>query len=250
MPDDEYSYAWRGAARTPGRAQQQAGAAPGSASVTTPSRSTRRSGFLNLTHYNAFTRSDGAIFQVGDVVQVWDGTEFAPAQIWLDPYKSLGVQSAQSARREEEQHQRASMVAGTSASTSGASRRSAPAGAASLRAKRAGKHHAALVQREQEQVELVDDGLDDSVKFGIIIDLFEDEEENMRAAIHWLARPRLLCLLFGNDGAREEGLDESHPKELCVVELGWLRRSQTRLTSPSLGPLCAATARPPQHLRV
>lgn len=227
MPDVEYSYTWRGSARTPGRVQQQAGAAPGSASATTPSRSTRRSGFLNLTHYNAFTRSDGDVFQVGDVVQVWDGTEFAPAQVWLDPYKSLGVQSAQSARREEEQQRRASTTASTSASTGSPSRKTSAAGAASLRAKRAGKHHAALVQREQEQVELIDDGLDDSVKFGIIIDLFEDEEENMRVAIHWLARPRLLCLLFGNDGAREEGLDESHPKELYVMALHFLlTRSQ------------------------
>jgi len=190
----EHSYSWRGAARTPSKSK-----------ANTPSRSSRASGFLNLTHYNAFTRSDGLVFQVGDIVQVWEGTEYAPAQTWLDPYKSYGVRSEQSLLLEE-------AAAGGEASTS-ASASNTPSkrkNAARSSAKGKGK----LAQRDLEDIEFFRDGYDDSVKFGIIIDLFEDERENARAAVHWLARPRLLCMLFGLEGAKDEGLDECHPKEL------------------------------------
>jgi hypothetical protein len=163
-----------------------------------------------LTHYNAFTRSDGLVFQVGDVVQVWEGAEYAPAQIWLDPYKSFGVRSEQSIQLEEEQR---AGTSGGGASTSA----SAVANASSKKrttVRSTAKGKGKLAQRDLEDIEFFKDRYDDSVKFGIIIDLFEDERENARAAIHWLARPRLLCMLFGLEGAKDEGLDECHPKEL------------------------------------
>ena len=176
------AFAWHGASRTPSKANlSQAG---------TPSRSSRRSGFLNLTHYNGFKRSDGQIFQVGDAVEVWEGTEHATAQVWLDPYRSYGARSSQSLARA------GGSVEGKSAAS-----------------KRKGK--AKMAQRQQEEDEwIADDGLDDSVKFGILVDLFEDETGNMRATLHWLARPRLLSYLFGQDASKEEGLNESHSKEL------------------------------------
>lgn len=190
----EHSYAWRGAARTPSKSK-----------ANTPSRSSRASGFLNLTHYNAFTRSDGLVFQVGNIVQVWEGTDYVPAQIWLDPYKSYGVRSEQSLQL--------AAASGGESSTS-----STGAVAATNKANPAGKavkgKKAKLAQRDLEDVEFFCDGYDDGAKFGIIIDLFEDERENARAAVHWLARPRLLCMLFGLEGAKEEGLDECHPREL------------------------------------
>lgn len=189
----EHTYAWRGSARTPSKSKAK-----------TPSRSSRASGFLNLTHYNAFTRSDGLVFQVGDVVQVWEGTEYVPAQIWLDPYKSYGVRSEQSYALE----------AGAAASSGGPSTSASSATPSKRKAASNAKGKGRLAQRDLEDIEFFRDGYDDSVKFGIIIDLFEDERENARAAVHWLARPRLLCMLFGLEGAKDEGLDQCHPKEL------------------------------------
>jgi hypothetical protein len=147
-----------------------------------------------LTHYNAFTRSDGVVFRVGDAVQVWDGTDFAPSQIWLDPYKTYHDESTQSRARN-------------------AGKQAASGSKTSSKARNKGK--AKMAQREEENEDwIVNDGLEDPVKFGIVIDLFEDEQGNMKANIHWLARPRLLCYLFGQSAGTEEGLDESHPNEL------------------------------------
>lgn len=224
-----YSYSWHGASRTPSKAKGTA------ANAHTPSRSSRRTGFLNITHYNAFTRSDGVTFSVGDAVEVYEGTEFAPAQVWLDPYKALHASSDFSSRRRSAGPSTSTSTAKRAGSSSGAAaeceespdihtptnpnrKRAATAGPASgkgsIRSTK-GKGKGKMAQREEENDDwIVDDGLQDSVKFGVIIDLFEDEMENMRVAIHWLARPRLLSFLFGEEAGREEELDASHPKEL------------------------------------
>lgn len=195
MDDQVYSYSWHGTSRTPSKALSK---------PNTPSRSTRRSGYLNLTHYNAFTRSDGVKFEVGDVVQIWEGVEYTPAQVWLDPYRRFGGQSVQALRR-----QQASEGPEAGPSTARLTPRK--------RTGRAGKGSANIAQRAQEDDTedwLPDDGLEDAVKFAVIIDLFEDEQENMRIAVHWLARPRLLCYFHGKEDSIEEGLNECHPREL------------------------------------
>lgn len=194
MEDQAYSYSWHGTSRTPSKALSK---------PNTPSRSTRRSGYLNLTHYNAFTRSDGIKFEVGDVVRIWDGVEHTPAQVWLDPYKRFGGQSVQSARRQQ-------AAEGPEAGPS--SQRLTP-----RKKGRSGKGPANIAQRAQEDDSedwMPDDGLEDAVKFAVIIDLFEDEQENMRIAVHWLARPRLLCFFHGKDDSVDEGLNKCHPREL------------------------------------
>jgi hypothetical protein len=200
MADQAYSYSWHGTARTPSRALNK---------PNTPSRSTRRSGYLNLTHYNAFTRSDGITFEVGDVIRVWEGVEFTPGQVWLDPYKRYGLQSEQAARR-----QQAAEAAEPQAGPSSA--RLTPR----KRAVKTGKQASRIAQRRLEEEDdgsedwMPDDGMEDTAKFAIIIDLFEDEQDNMRVAVHWLARPRLLCYFHGKEDSMEESLHTCHPREL------------------------------------
>lgn len=200
MDEEAYSYSWHGTARTPSKALSK---------PNTPSRSTRRSGYLNLTHYNAFTRSDGIKFEVGDVVQIWEGVDYTPAQVWLDPYRRFGGQSVQSLRRQQAREQEAA-AAGPSTSRLNSTTIPTPR-------KRARQGKGKIAQRAEEDDSedwMPDDGLEDSVKFAVIIDLFEDEQENMRVGVHWLARPRLLCFFHGKHDSVEEGLHQCHPREL------------------------------------
>lgn len=198
MEDQAYSYSWHGTSRTPSKALSK---------LNTPSRSTRRSGYVNLTHYNAFTRSDGIKFEVGDVVKIWEGIDYTPSQVWLDPYKRFGGQSVQSLRRAAAAaRERDEPEAGPSTSRLTTPRK---------RQGRTSKAHIAQRADEDDSEDWIpDDGLEDTVKFAVIIDLFEDEQENMRVAIHWLARPRLLCYFHGKHDSVEEGLHQCHPQEL------------------------------------
>lgn len=223
---EDLTYSWHGASRTPSKAAAHQQQQRTTGANTTPSRSSRRSGYTNLTHFNAFTRSDGVTFHVGDAVEVYEGVEFATAQVWLDPYRSYATESAQSLRRRGQGASGPSTsrlsgsdskgFATTSTMTTTTAGGGSGSGAATATPTRRGpKGKGRMAQRQEDDEDwIVDDGLGDSVKFGIIIDLFEDEAENMRASIHWLARPRLLSYLFGKEAGTEEGLDECHPQEL------------------------------------
>lgn len=157
-------------------------------------------------------------------MQVWEGFDFSHAQFWLDPYRSYGTESRFNYERRVGQPEASTSTAASSSHNSIANSKAKDASSHKPTSPRKNSKKNAckgkMAQREEEEDDwIVDDGLEDSTKFGIIADLFEDEKGNMRVAIHWLARPRLLCYAFGKTAGVEAGLDDTHRRELCVTNV-------------------------------
>ena len=133
-----------------------------------PARSSRALGFTNRSHYHSFTRIEDGVrqdFAIGDVVTFSKDAARQITQSWLRsdhlPLPSMSASSKSTKSR----------------------------GKGKRKMKMEGEVKEAPVEDARATI---DDGLEFGAMVGVIIDLFDDEENDMRVKVHWLIRPLYL----------------------------------------------------------